>query len=504
MNPRVDLLYYAPGALRSVVAQQLGDLGGRPPPDGQFPDRYFVNRERRTYQIDLCADLEQALRSLGGHYFNFVIVDARDCDQPPGYAGSAACRFFERIRYAADPDLRYPLSRVVAVLPGGSKLAEIAFAVGREGVGSFVVAPLSEALWSKLDSLRDRDPGKAAICLSGGGLEGFLFEVGVMKALNSHLQVRSVCDADIFCGISAGAILAAFLANGTSPEEVERAFTDPQADGIEPVTPAVVYDIHYREYAARILSLARNLPITGWSDAVSSVLKTVPIGFFRGDALERFVETQLLCGGRSNDFRQLDKQLYIGATDQDTSTHVVFGDGQWRDVPISSAVRASAALTPLYEPTKIRGRYFVDGQYTRTCNLHLAIERGAKLVVIVDPLVPIRVDVPGYVRKKGGLFAALQALKAVVHTRFAQAFQSAVESYPHVDFVLFSPEGSDVRLLSGSPMRYTIRTEILDISYRYAVRRIQRDFEILKGTFGKHGFELQRQPRLRTPHRPLI
>jgi hypothetical protein len=54
-----------------------------------------------------------------------------------------------------------------------------------------------------------------------------------------------------------------------------------------------------------------------------------------------------------------------------------------------------------------------------------------------------------------------------------------------------------MRLLSGSPMKYSIRAEIMNMAYRCTVRKIQRDFEILSGTFGKHGFRLQRYPRLR-------
>jgi predicted acylesterase/phospholipase RssA len=166
-------------------------------------------------------------------------------------------------------------------------------------------------------------------------------------------------------------------------------------------------------------------------------------------------------------------------------------------------VRASTALTPFFTPAKIRGRFFVDGQYTRTSNFHFAIERGAKLVIIVDPLVPVRVDLPGYVRKKGGVFAGLQALKAVVHTRFMRSFQQVATTHPHVDFVLFTPEGNDMRVMSGSPIKYSIRTEILNLSYRSAVRKIQRDFEVLHGMFEKHGFLLQRHPRLRAPYRKV-
>jgi predicted acylesterase/phospholipase RssA len=347
----------------------------------------------------------------------------------------------------------------------------------------------------------DKGLGKAAICLAGGGVEGLLFEVGVLKALNAHLQSRSVTDFDIFCGISAGSMIAAFLANGTEPEEMAAATTGNGETSLDPVTPRIMLDPHLREYFGRMFKLGRQLPMRSWEGIVSTLLKTVPPGFFRGEVLKEFVAKQLSEQGRTDDFRTLAKELYIGATDQDTSAHVVFGaGGQWQDVPISTAVRASCALTPYFEPEKIRGRYFVDGQYTRTSNFHIAVQKGATLVVVVNPLVPIKVDQPGYVRGKGGVFSGLQALKAVIHTRFMHAIRHGVENNPDVDFVLFTPQNEDMRLMSGSPMKYNVRTEIINAAYRFTVRKIQRDFEILSGTFAKHNFRLQRHPRLRTRH----
>ena len=103
-------------------------------------------------------------------------------------------------------------------------------------------------------------------------------------------------------------------------------------------------------------------------------------------------------------------------------------------------------------------------------------------------------------RAKGGVFAGIQALKAVIHTRFMHGIRHAAANHPDIDFVLFTPEDEDMRLMSGSPMKYNIRTEILNMAYRCTVRKIQRDFEILGGTFAKHGLRLQRHPRLRTAH----
>jgi predicted acylesterase/phospholipase RssA len=478
--------------------------GGRPRRGALGKDWMAMPALGGTFQLRLTTDVTQALALLVDHYFNYVVVDNRRASGTPQpadcFSDSLAQRFMSKIHYSSLPERMYPLHRVFVVLEQDACLPAQAFELGKLKVGGFVVDPFAGSLFNAMSNRHKADgsPTRTALCLSGGGVEGFLYEVGVLKALNAHLQSRSVTDFDVYCGISAGAMLAAFLANNTQPEDIGDAMIEKSRPGLESFSPGVIYDFDIKEYRSRIWRFLRQTPFTSWHEMISTLIKTVPVGFFHGNALRAFVERQLSTDGRTNDFRELSKELYIGATDQDTSTHTVFGWGQWRDIPISQAVRASCALTPFYEPEKIRGRYFVDGQYTRTSNFSFAVERGAKLIVVINPLVPIRVDQPGYVREKGGVFAGLQALKAVIHTRFTSSIRNAAANHPEVDFVLFSPESEDMRLLSGSPMKYNIRTEILNTSYRSTVRKIQRDFEILGGTFAKHGFVLQRFPRLRS------
>jgi predicted acylesterase/phospholipase RssA len=501
-----DVLYLVPPEGEQRARNEMERLGGRPRRGALGKDWMVLSVDQIAFQCRFANEVSQALSLLVDHYFNFVVIDNRgvsgavrdDC-----FANTIAKQFMDRVHYSGDPERMYPLQRILCVLDDDACLSVQAFELGKLKIGGFIVNPFDAGapLFKELGRRaleRAQSHGKTAICLSGGGVEGFLFEVGVLKALNAHLQSRSVTDFDIYCGISAGSILAAFIANGAEPEYVAAALTGDRTAGVDAFTPSTIFDPDIKEYLARIWKLARQLPMMSWSETISNLLKTVPVGFFKGAALKEFVEKQLAREGRSNDFRTLERELYIGATDQDTSAHVVFGWGQWRDIPIATAVRASCGLTPFFEPEKIRGRYFVDGQYTRTSNFHFAVERGAKLVIVVNPLVPVRVEQPGYVRAKGGVFAGLQALKAVIHTRFMHSIRHAAETYPDIDFVLFHPESEDMRLLSGSPMKYSIRTEILNMAYRCTVRKIQRDFEILGGTFAKHGFRLQRYPRMRS------
>ena len=91
---------------------------------------------------------------------------------------------------------------------------------------------------------------------------------------------------------------------------------------------------------------------------------------------------------RSNDFRLLERELYLTATDLDTTERVILGEGEWAEVPISAAVAASGALPGIYEPVEIAGREFIDGGILSTTNVDVAVERGAKFVVVINPLVP--------------------------------------------------------------------------------------------------------------------
>ena len=101
--------------------------------------------------------------------------------------------------------------------------------------------------------------------------------------------------------------------------------------------------------------------------------------------------------GRSNDFRRLKHRLYLVATDLDTGEAVEFSAAGFDDVPISTAVQASAALPGLFPPVEIHGRYYVDGALIKTLHASVALRDGAELVLCVNPLVPFDSSSPSAV-----------------------------------------------------------------------------------------------------------
>ena len=124
------------------------------------------------------------------------------------------------------------------------------------------------------------------------------------------------------------------------------------------------------------------------STSRSRLADALPSGIYTGSGIEQYVRTVLSDPDRTDDFRAARRELYLAATDLDTCERIVLGAEGWDDVPISSAVRASSALPMLYKPHRLKGRELIDGGIVSTTNLDIAVEAGAKFVVVVNPLVP--------------------------------------------------------------------------------------------------------------------
>ncbi len=426
--------------------------------------------------------LLERLRSRGIYA---LIVDARS--EPGGLTESASLQILHTL--FDEHDIAGPISRdqTWLVIDPDRKGADLAFEAGRAHIAGAIVAGRDDAgwreIWKRIEAtLRQRREGRMAICLAGGGIEGLFYELGVLRALQFFLPNFPVQETDVVCGISAGAILGAFLANGIGPVEMIEGFQRGNAR-IDRIARHHIFDPNVSEVLQRIGSSTLGL-IRGKNTPLQSLFRLMPNGLFAGNNLRRYLERQLNKPGMTDRFTETRHKLFIGATDQDTAEHVVFGSPGWQHVPIHLAIRASAALTPFYPPQRIDGRYFMDGGFTRTTNMRTAVQNGASLVILIDPLVPIISPRPGYVASKGGVLAGMQGLKALVQGRFDRAVYALRAMYPHISFHLFQPDGATMRLMSGSPMKFFYRPEIEEIAFRETVRSIrQQRFEKLQADF---------------------
>ena len=195
--------------------------------------------------------------------------------------------------------------------------------------------------------------------------------------------------------------------------------------------------------------------------ALSSLFRAVPRRYLRRrqapGGTSSATSRGLGCGNRFDDLR---RPLFVGATDQDTSQAVVFGEEGFRHVPVHKAVRASAALVPLL---RARGdRRAATTSTARSRERRICASRcgqGATMVILVDPLVPVFSEAAGHVHSRGGVYTTMQGLKALINGRFDKAVRAIREMHPDVSFYLFRPYGDEMRILSGSPMKYFYRRE---------------------------------------------
>ena len=63
---------------------------------------------------------------------------------------------------------------------------------------------------------------RSALVLGGGGFTGGVYEIGALRALDLLSVNRTVNEFDVYVGTSAGAFVAAAVANGVTPEEMMR------------------------------------------------------------------------------------------------------------------------------------------------------------------------------------------------------------------------------------------------------------------------------------------
>ncbi len=354
-------------------------------------------------------------------------------------------------------------------------------------------------------------PSKTALVLGGGGFTGGVYEIGALRALDLLAVNSTVTDFDVYVGTSAGSFVAGMLANGVTPDEMMQVINRRIPSELEDLNLDKVLKLNYLgfvEKAAvlplRTVELMRNLVRMGTFSAIDvgvGLAEALPTGFYSGSGIADYVEGALSEDDRVDDFRLLERELYLTATDLDTCERIVFGEEGWNDVPISKAIQCSTALPVVYKPVDLKGRQLVDGGIRSTTNVDIAVEKGAKFIVVVNPLVPFVNDfektIPTVfgtrVRRVSdmGLPAiANQTFRLIAHARLHQAVEMWQERYPGVDIILIEPEPND-ELMFGTPiMDYSRRLKIARHGFESVTAALAQDYDRYKEIADRHGLEI--------------
>jgi NTE family protein len=354
-------------------------------------------------------------------------------------------------------------------------------------------------------------PSKTALVLGGGGFTGGVYEIGALRALDLLAVNSTVNDFDVYVGTSAGSFVATMLANGVTPDEMMQVINDRVPSELDDLDLDKVLKPNYLGFLqkaallpVRTVELMTRLVRMGDFSAMDigvGLAEALPSGLYSGSGIADYVEGVLTDTGRANDFRQLDKELYLAATDLDTCERLVFGEPGWDDVPISKAVQCSTALPLVYKPVDLKGRQLVDGGIRSTTNVDIAVEKGAKFIIVVNPLVPYVNDfektIPTVFGSRArrvsdmGLPAiANQVFRLIAHARLHQAVVQWEEKYPGVDIILIEPEPND-ELMFGTPiMDYSRRLRIARHGFESVTAALAQDYERYEEIAGRHGLEI--------------
>lgn len=304
-----------------------------------------------------------------------------------------------------------------------------------------------------------KKPGTTLV-LSGGATKAFYFHLGVLKVLDTS-EITSIV------GASAGSIVGAFLASGTSIESLltslhQKQVYLPKFDSwIKTLNSSSLFRPKYHDITRQSLHTgltgARfllSLPFLYNKDIVAEALdrliysQSKVAGFFNAGALEELFRSLL----PSLDFADMDLDLYITATALDTNRRAVFNgrysfrdeDNEFlTDVPVHKAVRASSAVPGMFEPVKIKGHFYIDGEVKRTLSADIGVSLGDR-IIMSHTYQPLRLgEGNGSVRDMGWVNVLKQTLNIVLYERIVR-WQQGYDTQAHnKEIIWIHPDHDD-------------------------------------------------------------
>ena len=304
-----------------------------------------------------------------------------------------------------------------------------------------------------------KKPGTALV-LSGGATKAFYFHLGVLKALQLD-EVSSIV------GSSAGAIIGAFIASGASVENLltsiyQKKVYIPKFDTwIKTLTSTMLFKPKYADLTRQSLSTGMaglrffaSLPWLQNKDVVAEAMdklihsQTQVTGFFDAVALEDMFKSLL----PSTEFQNLDTDLYVTGTCLDCPTRGVFNgiydfhderNHFMTDVPIHRAVRASTTIPGMFDPIKINGHYYIDGEIRQTLSADIGVELADK-VIISHTYQPLHISGGGSVRDMGWLNILKQSTSILFYERIQTWREIYRRQNPDTEIIWIQPEPDDI------------------------------------------------------------
>jgi NTE family protein len=241
-------------------------------------------------------------------------------------------------------------------------------------------------------------PGpRRGIVLGGGGVLGGTWAVGALLALEEEFGFAAG-SADVLVGTSAGAVLAAMLGAGVTPEQLRQRYNDEVVQG-GPLAglswnPDAAIGGH-RPGLPRALApgsmklIGRGLRHPAQVPGTALVAALMPEGAKTMAGVGRLIDAVSPMGGWSR-----HGACWIVAMDYETGRRTVFGRSGSVVAPLASAVMASCSIPGWFAPVEIGGRRFIDGGAISATSVDVVEHAGLDEVYVIAPMVSFQTDNP--------------------------------------------------------------------------------------------------------------
>jgi hypothetical protein len=150
---------------------------------------------------------------------------------------------------------------------------------------------------------------------------------------------------------------------------------------------------------------------------------------------------------------------------------------------------------------RLHDKDFVDGGVGRVLHVDIPIERGARFLMVVNPVIPLRndgglVSIPTFsghcarIAEKGITFVVDQTQRISAREKLELGLERLRAQHPETRVFLLEPPRSDSVLFMENILNYGSRVAMLNYGYRATAKHLRAHFDMFRQAFAAYDIEV--------------